>query len=217
MKIVECVQGDDVWTYARLGIPTASAFGSIIQPKKLQASAGQPLYRAKLLAEWLLGYPVEFDGSSAYAARGKEMEPRARGHYELSLDIDTQLVGFVLRDDEKVGGSPDALVGDDGGVDFKCPAIHTHISYLITPQLLEDEYRVQVQGYMYLTDRAWWDLYSYNPELPAVRVRVERDEKFIAALDGHLAEFVRDLDAAKAQLAPFKRQPVRMFEEEEAA
>lgn len=199
-------QGSPEWLQARLGIPTASCFDRIITPKTLKLSAQRFTYRNQLLAEWLLGYPIDWSGSSQFMERGTAMEPRARAYYEFQNDVEVDPIGFCLRDDEKVGGSPDGLVGDNGLLEIKCPAIHTHIGYLIDPEAFAAAYRHQVQGYLYLTGRAWADLLSYNPELPAVVVRVERDPEFVDALDESLNAFVEELEEAQAALQPHRAE-----------
>ena len=120
-------------------------------------------------------------------------------------------VGFVLRDDGEVGGSPDRLVGEDGGLEIKNPAMHTHIGYLLDPPSLVADYAPQVQGYLYLTGRAWWDVLSYNPDLPPLVARVEPDAAFQAALDGALDTFLSELRDAKELLAEY-RNPIRPLE-----
>ena len=32
---------------------------------------------------------------------------------------------------------------------------------------------------MWLTNREWWDLFTYHPKMPHVLVRVDRDHEFI--------------------------------------
>src|SRR5690606_16202558 len=143
---------------------------------------------------WLLGYPMDWGGKSEYMERGTALEPEARAAYEMQRDVDVQVVGFIYADDRKLtGGSPDGLIGEDGGLECKCPAIHTHIGYLLNPHALVDEYRTQVQGYLWITGRRWWDLCSYHPDLPSVIRRIERDEAFVAALDAAVNGFLDDL------------------------
>jgi hypothetical protein len=204
VKVLDVMQGSPEWLQARLGIPTASAFDRIISPKKLQASTQAPTYRNQLLAEWLLGHPIDWGGSSQFMDRGTAMEPEARAYYAFHKDVEVQPTGFILRDDEMVGGSPDGLVGEDGGLEIKAPAIHTHIGYLLEPESLVAEYHSQVQGYLYLTGRAWWDILSYNPDLPGVIVRIEPDPRYQAALGSALDAFVGNLLEARAALQPHK-------------
>lgn len=204
MKILDVVQGSPEWLRARLGIPTASQVDRILTPAKLKLSSQAGGYRNQLLAEWLCGYPIDWGGSSQFMERGTDMEPEARAFYELQHDVEARTVGFVVRDDGLFGGSPDSLVGEDGGLEIKCPALHTHIGYLLDPEALVAEYRGQVQAYLYLTGRAWWDILAYNPELPSVVQRIERDEAYIAALDQVLGLFLADLARARAQLEPHR-------------
>ena len=196
MIVLDCPQGGPEWTTARLGIPTASEFGRILTPAKMEYSKGARTYCHELLSEWATGLPVE-RGDSAFMQRGTRMEDEARRWYEMQRDVEVQRVGLVLRDDRQVGGSPDGLVGEDGGLEIKVPALHTHVSYLLG----EDQpYVPQLQGLMYLTGRSWWDFLSYNPVLPKLLVRVERNEKYIAALDKALGTLLVDLLVGKHRL-----------------
>lgn len=200
------VQGTPEWEMARLGIPTASSFKRILTAKTLKLSSSAGEYRNQLLAEWLTGMPLEFGGGpNTLMQRGTGMEAEARMFYELQYDVpEVEQVGFLLRDDRMAGCSPDGLVGEDGGLELKCPMMHTHIGYLLDPQSLADQYAPQVQGCLYITGRAWWDLVAYHPQLPPVYHRIARDEKYIAALDAALDTFVADLLAAREQLAPHR-------------
>jgi hypothetical protein len=204
---VDVEQGSPEWERARIGMPTASGFDQILTPSTLKLSKSSDRYRNQILAEWLLGYSIDFSGryqDLAFIERGRRMEAEARAWYEMHFGVDVPPGGFIMRDDEKVGGSPDGLVGEDGGVEFKVPAIHTHIGYLLKPEKLEAEYAAQVQGYLYLSARLWWDVVSYHPDLPTVVRRVQRNSEFIIALDASLDAFIEELDAAKAQLEPHK-------------
>ena len=196
MKILTMEQGSQEWMLARLGIPTASQFDRILTPKTRKPSASRINYRAELMAEWLLGQPLDW-GSSAWMERGTELEADARRWYEMDQGVDVQTVGFILRDDGAVGCSPDGMVGADGGLEIKCPGAVQHVKYLLGIDDLATAHTGQVQGAMMLTGRDWWDVLSYNPELPAVVQRVERDEEYITALVAVLDPFIKDLEADK--------------------
>jgi hypothetical protein len=200
MIVLDHKQGTPEWIQSRIGIPTASRFDELITPKTHKPSASATRYRNEILAEWILGHPIEW-GSSQWMERGTSLEKEARAWYEFERDVEVRETGLILRDDRKVGGSPDGLVGDVGGVEIKCPAAHTHIGYLLGDG---PDHTGQVQGLLYLTDRQWWDVVSYCPGFPASVVRVERDEDYIAALDEVLASFIEDLDAAKEKLHPHR-------------
>lgn len=204
MIVLDVTQGSPEWEEARIGIPTCSGYENILTPKKLEPSAQAVPYRNQLLAEWLLGHHIDF-GKSGFADRGTRMEDEGRAFYELQHDIEVERVGFIVREDGRTGGSPDSLVQDDGGLEIKCPALHTHIGYVLDSDTLVAKYKSQVQGYLYLTDRAWWDILSYCPILPSVQVRIARDEKYIAALGPALDVFCDHLDACKEKLAAHRQ------------
>jgi hypothetical protein len=197
-------QGTPEWMRVRLGIPTASRINDVLTPKTMKPAAAGAKYRNQLLAEWVLGYPVDWGDAGGWAERGRDMEAEARAWYEMERDTEVERVGFITRADGMFGGSPDGLLGTDGGIEIKCPAMHTHVGYLLDPQSLVDHYRGQVQSYLYLTGRAWWDLVAYNPDLPAVERRIEPELAYQQAMDAALHGFIADMEAAREVLAPYR-------------
>jgi hypothetical protein len=202
MRIIDCKQGSPEWQDARLGLPTASGFDRIITPSG-NPSKGATKYLAQCFAEWYLGVPLD-DFQSAFMERGTEMEPEARRWYEFAHDAEALPVGFCLTDDGRAGASPDSLIGEDGLLEIKCPAAVTHAVYLLGG--LTDEYKIQVQGQLWVTGRAWCDLLCYHPTMPRVVTRIERDEPFIEAMGKYLTAFCDRLDEAKAQYAEKKAE-----------
>jgi hypothetical protein len=69
-----------------------------------------------------------------------------------------------------------------------------------------DDYILQRQGQLWVTGRAWVDLCVWNPDLPKVVRRHERDEVVIAAIAKHVGAFCAELDEAKARLADQKAE-----------
>lgn len=205
MKILRCKQGTPAWHRARLGIPTASNFERILTPATLKASTQAKTYRYELLSEWLTGVPHGADATSSFMERGTLLEPRAASWYEYEYGVDCEEVGCVLRDDDMVAASPDRLVGTDGGLEIKCPSASTHVRYLVEGL---SGYTAQVQGALWLTGRSWWDLCAWHPDLPAVVVRIERNEQYIAALDAAVSAFVVELQEARSALIARGCMPV---------
>jgi hypothetical protein len=197
MKRFDVVQGTTEWANLRLGIPTASQFHRIVTPGKLEFSKQSSDYINELLAEQVLGVPMD-NATSGFMERGSVLEKKAIDFYELKRGVDVDRVGFVLRDDEKVGCSPDFFVEEDGLGEIKVPAADTHIAYLLDEDGIG--YRLQVQGQLWLCGREWSDTLSYNPEMPAALVRQHRDEKVIKALELGVARFLEAMDDAKEKL-----------------
>lgn len=188
MQIIDCEQGTPEWHQCRLGIPTASRFSELL-------AKGEGKMRAKYLrdlaAEVLRGW-VDTDGyTNPHMERGKVMEADARDLYAFSRGVEPLQVGFVRNG--RAGASPDALVGDDGGLEIKTALGHIQIDRLVRGTL-PSEHVAQVQGNLWITERAWWDFVSYSPDLPPLIVRVERDEEYIAKLAKAVEAFNEELD-----------------------
>ncbi len=194
----ECEQGSFEWLQARSGIPTASEFDKIITPTGKESTQAEA-YAERLLAEYILGHPVETFGGNAWTDRGKELEPDAVKFYELNKDVDTKAIGFCTNDEKTMGASPDRLVGEDGLLEIKCPAPQTHVHYLLTEKV-DKGYYPQIQGQLLVTGRKWVDWLSYHPEMPPVIIRVERDEEYLATMKALLAKFTEELEKKRVKL-----------------
>ena len=189
----DVLQGSKEWWDLRIGLPTASQFDRILTPGKLQYASGAEAYRNELLAEWMLGEPLD-TAITDWMNRGTELEAEAVRYYELQRDLDVDRVGFCTNDLGTVGCSPDGLVGPDGGLEIKNRSAKYHVGFLLGEDPIP---RGQVQGGMWICDREWWDVLSYNPKLPPVLVRVRRDEKYIAALASAMSRFLEELEKGR--------------------
>lgn len=197
MIVLNVEQGSEEWLAARLGVPTASQFSRIISNKTAKLSTQADGYAHQLIAEQLLGIPMD-NASSGFMQRGSEMEKTAISFYEMQRECDTEKVGFILRDDRRVGCSPDRLVGTDGLLEIKCPSAPVHIGYLLDETGIG--YRAQVQGQLWLTGREWVDTLSYHPDMPSALVRQVRDAEYIAALAKAVDQFISFIDESKEKL-----------------
>lgn len=197
MKILKVEQGTQEWLDARLGKPSASQFHKLITTAgKPSASAEKYIYT--MVAERILGVsePVYVN---EWMERGNELEPEARSMYELLSDVDVQEVGFILDDSGEFGCSPDGLVGEDGGIEIKCPTPQNHIEWTVKG-VCPSKHFAQVQGCLYITGRKWWDFMSYHPQMNPFIVRVERDDEFIAKLAAQITAAVEEIKSEEKNL-----------------
>jgi len=200
MIVVNCEQGSEEWLAIRRGVITASEFSQVMTPKMLKRAKTDYIY--KLLAEFKGLAGDNF--SSAAMDRGTNLEPVARELYAFREDVDPEQVGFIfLNESRLVGCSPDSLIGDDGGLEIKCPEAKAHIHYMMD-DAVPDEYRSQVFGCLWLTGRSWWDFMSYHPKLPPLVTRVTNEDegykKWAECFEKILAEFIADYESMKEQL-----------------
>ncbi len=204
----QCVQGSAKWAALRVGRPCSSEFSKIITPSGKPSSSASGYCNA-LLVETMLDRPLG-GVEMPWMAEGKEREAEAVRYYELIKDVTTEVVGFLTTDDLRVGSSPDRLISIDGLLEVKSPTEATHSVYLsayIDTLLgsgvigsVQDAYRCQLMGELYVSEREWADIISYYPQLPEVITRVPRDEKFIAALKVELTKFLEMFDGRLARL-----------------
>jgi hypothetical protein len=189
MIIIECEQRSPEWFMAKLGVPSAGSFDKIVTTKgEPSKQARQYIYQ--LAGEYVSGQHMETYSSFAME-RGTALEDEARNLYEFQNGVEVQQIGFCRN--ELAGCSPDGLVGDDGGLEIKCPLIHTHVEYLLTRKL-PSAYFQQVQGSLYVTGRKWWDFMSYYPGLKPLLIRATPDIEFMVKLEAALREFNRELE-----------------------
>lgn len=180
MIILDHEQGSPEWLAARLGKPSASMFSKLITATGKPSSSADG-YINQLIAERLTGQSEPFYVTE-WMARGTELEPEAREAYEFISGNDVIETGFILDTGFEYGCSPDGLITDKGGLEIKCPAPQTMVSYLRDNQVGVKKYWQQIQGCMWISQREWWDFFAYHPEMPHVLVRVERDKEYIAKL-----------------------------------
>ena len=198
MRVIDCAQGEPEWYAARMGIPTASEFDSIITPKKGELAAAHETYIDRLIDESIRADAKRKFQGNADTDRGHELEPEACELYAFMHDVEPQTVGFVLCDSGNAGCSPDSLIANDGGLEIKCPDGPQHVGYL-RAGVLPDKYKPQVHGNLLITGRAWWDFMSYCPGHKPLIVRVVPDS-FTEKLAVHLDFFVKKLAAEKLKL-----------------
>jgi hypothetical protein len=212
MRFHNCAQRSEEWDRLRRGIPTASCFDKIVTPGgkkgKPKPSSQWRHYACHLLAERILGRNVD-SYTSPWMERGIELEDDAMAWYEYEKDIDTQAIGFITTDDGKIGCSPDRIAGTDGLVELKCPAPATMIEYHLFiagfeefAGGIEQDYRPQIQGQLYVSERQWCDIIAWHPELPRTVIRVERDEEFIEFLAEQLSDFNNYLGRISERICP---------------
>jgi len=202
-------QGSVEWTQIRAGIPTASEFDNILTPEfKIRTGQMPQTYLAKKLSEaWLGGSLAEF--TTFDVEQGRILEDEAIPWYELNFDEPVERVGFITTDDKKAGCSPDGLISD-GGIEIKCPAVHTHVGYLLAGELPKD-YACQVHGSMWVTGAPWWKFCSYRRRLPPLVLTIFRDDDIQKKIADALAGFLERFDAGWKRLVEMNggREPAR--------
>lgn len=171
------------WFEARKNRVTASMVGAILglSPYMTRASAMRTMVRTRE------GADSEFTGNVA-TEWGVANEDGACFDYEMETTHTVQKIGFVPFEDW-AGVSPDGLIGEDGGVEFKCPFGLRHDPAPVFKTLAEQpHYEAQVQFSMFVTGRSWWHFYQWTPNGTKLEM-VERDDEWINVNIPRLRQF----------------------------
>jgi len=172
----DLIQGTEQWLQARLGILTASEMKLIITPGKLQyASNDKSRSHLFEIAAQRISQYVEpsYIGDDMLRGQFEEIEAKKvyNQHYAKTKDcgfITNDSLGFTL------GYSPDALVNDDGLIECKSRRQKYQIETIIGDKV-PDEYMIQIQTGLLVSEREWCDFISYSGGLPMFVYRVYPD------------------------------------------
>ena len=198
MEIIRCEQNSAEWVQARVGVPTASQFKDVLAkgqggaPSKMRRT-----YLRKLAGERITGKPAD-NFHNAHMDRGHAMEEEARRFYEFTNGVTVERVGFIKN--HGAGASPDSLVGDDGLLEIKTALPHILIGHILDAKV-PSEHKAQVQGQMWVSERAFCDLLIYWPAMRPFQRRIERDDAYIdGTLTPKVLAFIDDLEALVEKL-----------------
>lgn len=179
----DLVQGTDEWFQARCGILTASQMCEIITEKTLKYAdnKGSRGLMYTLMAQRLTKH-VEPEFESYDMLRGSFEEVEAKTIYNANF-APVQSMGFIKNviQGVTIGYSPDGLVGDDGLIECKSK-LHKLQLPVILDNAMPDEFSIQVQTGLLVSERKWCDFISYSGGMPMFVKRVLPDPKVHDAL-----------------------------------
>lgn len=173
-KHFDIVHNTEAWYNARAGLATTSNFDNILTPGgDLSKSAGG--YANQIIAELLLGRPVERNFDTYAMEWGRQHEADAANLYMFETGLDVIHGGFFTNDEMTRGSSPDVIVLDKGvqvGIaEIKCPENPAvHVDFLLSKKI-NPKYKPQLFGQMIVAGFEWVDWFSYYPGMPANRIR----------------------------------------------
>lgn len=208
----EAAQGSAAWLYERVGYVTASRFNAVIAKTKAgKPTAEREKYLWELVVERVTGQPQDHF-SSAAMQWGTDQEQASRMDYEARTGSMIEEVGFLKHPTlPMVGGSPDGLIDDDGGWESKSP-YNSGIHLQTVLNGMPEEHMAQCQGLMWITGRKYWDFQSFDPRLPEPLrryvKRIERDDKYIAAMEAEIIAFSAEVAAMVGRLAVQAEQSI---------
>jgi len=198
-------QRTDEWRQAKCGKLGCSRLdAALAQGRNGAPSATRRNYLAELVCERLTGN-VSQGFTTAEEQWGIDHESFAKAAYEARSGVIIQEHGGMEHPTIKGWwGSPDGLIGSDGGIEIKCPKTATHLDTLLRGTI-DRGYILQMTGYILIYDRAWWDFISFDPRLPdrlSIFIkRFYRDDLPCAEVESGARQFLVDLESMLERLA----------------
>lgn len=191
----DIIQGSDEWLALRCGIMTASEMKLCITPTlKIADNEKTRAHLYELLGQRITGY-VEPHYISDDMMRGHEEEVIARMKYSEKF-APVKDIGFITNDrwGFKIGYSPDGLVGDDGQIEIKSRRQKYQVETILADEM-PDEYILQIQTGLLVSERKWCDFVSYSGGLPMYTKRVYADPVIQEAIIAAATVFHAKLEA----------------------
>lgn len=188
MKIYDKLeQGSEEWFKTRLGKFTATDAQAIANNGK-----GLETLVYQKVAEILTGKAPE-TYTNPDMERGNDLEELARNSYELETGTVVKKVGFIEKS-ERIGCSPDGLIGEDGLQEIKCLNDGNFVKFLVNGDI-DTAHVWQMQMQLLVSERKYCDYVVFNPNFPkpVIIVKVQRDDIAIEKLRIGLEEAEKKL------------------------
>jgi putative phage-type endonuclease len=151
-------QRTEEWHAARKGRITASSVGAILGNAPY---ATRDDVMRRMVREWV-GAEPEFEGNIA-TEYGTRNEAGALAEYIMETGNAVEAVGFIAREDW-AGCSPDGLIGEEGGLEIKCPfGLRKDETPAFKSIFDQPHYFDQVQFSIWVANRSWWNFYQWSP------------------------------------------------------
>ncbi|ASY45337.1 YqaJ-like viral recombinase [Sphingobium xenophagum] len=195
----DVIQGGDEWLSMRLGLLTASEMRLILTPTlKIARNDKERAHTFEILAQRLTDY-VEPRYVGDDQIRGHDDEIEARAQYAKHF-APVQEVGFITNDvwGFTIGYSPDGLVGDDGLIECKSRRAKYQVQTIAENEVPE-EFILQLQTGLLVSQRKWIDFVSYSGGLPMFVKRVYPDPTIQAAIIDAATDFEQRVEERARQ------------------
>ena len=174
-QIHDVEQGSPEWFSLRCGKITASEMKLIMTPTgKIANNDKSRIHIYELAGQRITKY-VEPSYISDDMLRGMQDEINAKGLYSEHYSPAHE-VGFMTYSHQgiTIGGSPDGVVGENGLLEIKSRMQKHHIRTL-AENAVPEEYILQIQTMLLISNRDWLDFISFCAGLPMFVKRVYPD------------------------------------------
>jgi hypothetical protein len=203
---IDVQQGTAEWFAARMGMATGSEWKKAMTGVKEWSDTAMG-YAMQLAAERIGGVDEHIETPAM--ARGSALEADALDRYEEMRFTKVMRGTFHVHDTLALACSPDGEL-PDGIIEVKCMKASKHAA-VWHGNTCPDEHATQVQFNLWITGAGYCDFVSYHPGVPErlqlCVIRVERDDKAIAAIAERAQRFLALVDSISANLGASAWRP----------
>lgn len=195
----DIVQGSNEWLQIRCGLLTASEMKLALTPTlKIANNEKTRAHVYELLAQRITQY-VEPHYFNDDMLRGQTDEVEAKILYSERY-APVKEMGFITNSvgNATIGYSPDGLVGDDGLIECKSRRQKFQVETILSEKVPE-EYMLQIQTGLLITERKWCDFISYSAGLPMLTLRVLPNEEIQKAIIEAVESFEKQIVEGKTK------------------
>ena len=200
-------QNSEEWFDLRIGKVTTSNFGKFMANYGKKFGEPAKKYAFKLAKEQVTGVKADEESySNKYMEAGHEWEPVACDEYTKETFNLVSNGGFCQSEKHpNVGGSPDGLVGANGGIEIKSVIDWTQRNN-IKRGGFDPAYKWQILGNIWLCGLDWLDFISYGynyteeKKLYIYRATMEEYQEEINKIEPRLVEFLKLIEEEKKYL-----------------
>lgn len=213
----EVEQRSDEWFALRCGIITASEVKKVVSKKTDRKTKEvswvnnndekSRAHVSELASQRMTNY-VEPSYLGHDMIRGMEDELEARILYD-QYYAEVSDVGFVTNDkwDLKLGFSPDGFIGDDGLIEIKSRKQKLQFDTIISNEV-PDEFMLQIQTGLLVSERKWLDFISYCGGMPMFVKRVYPDKEIQEAIIESAKSFEKRI---KENIKLYKQNKIKLI------
>ncbi len=210
-------QGSPAWLAARCGLLTASEMKLILTPTlKIAQNDKKKAHFHEILSQRITGH-VEPHYVSDDMLRGHVDEIQARILYAENY-APVEELGFITNDKWgfTLGYSPDGHVPPKSGIECKSRRQRFQVETILNG-VMPDDYLLQVQTGLLVSEYEWIDFVSYSGGLPMVTIRVYPDREVQNAIIDAASQFEERLAIKRAEYEAQLRSGARLIPTERTA
>ncbi len=179
-------QGTDEWHHLRKGKITGTTLKAIMGSPKVRQDA---LY--EIVAERLTT-GID-DGEENAMDRGVRLESEAISAFEFETELKVDRVGFSQSDDNPmIANSPDGWIGDNMGIEVKCPGGKNYVKMWLTNKVPDDYYWQTIQYFVVNEKLEKLYFVGYNPDIPVHPLHIIEINREETLEDAKLAKVAQE-------------------------